>query len=78
MHARGLTLGIIATVAFVFGLQWAKNFFVPLLLGIFLAYTLSPVVRTFVLATAAVPIVIYGLMPHLHKLRVRILTRATR
>jgi anti-sigma regulatory factor (Ser/Thr protein kinase) len=28
--------------------------------------TLSPVVRTFVLATIAVPIVIYGLMPHLH------------
>ena len=32
--------------------------------------TLSPVLRTFVLATAAVPIVIYGLMPQLHKLRV--------
>jgi hypothetical protein len=26
--------------------------------------TLSPVVRTFVLATIAVPIVIYGLMPY--------------
>jgi antibiotic biosynthesis monooxygenase (ABM) superfamily enzyme len=39
--------------------------------------TLTPVLRTFVLATIAVPIVIYGLMPHLHKLRVRILTRAT-
>jgi len=35
--------------------------------------TLTPVLRTFVLATIAVPIVIYGLMPHLHKLRVRIL-----
>lgn len=35
---------------------------------------LSPVVRTFVLATIAVPIVIYGLMPHLHKARARILT----
>lgn len=45
VQARGLTLGVIATVAFVFGLQWAKNFFVPLLLGIFIAYTLSPVVR---------------------------------
>ncbi|PQO97352.1 AI-2E family transporter [Massilia phosphatilytica] len=45
VNARGLTLGVIATVAFVFGLQWAKNFFVPLLLGIFIAYTLSPVVR---------------------------------
>jgi antibiotic biosynthesis monooxygenase (ABM) superfamily enzyme len=36
---------------------------------------LSPVVRTFVLATVAVPIVIYGLMPQLHKVRVRLLTR---
>ena len=26
--------------------------------------TLTPIVRTFVLATIAVPIVIYGLMPH--------------
>ncbi|EEF23167.1 conserved hypothetical protein, partial [Ricinus communis] len=40
VNARGLTLGVIATVAFIFGLQWAKNFFVPLLLGIFIAYTL--------------------------------------
>jgi antibiotic biosynthesis monooxygenase (ABM) superfamily enzyme len=39
---------------------------------------LSPVVRTFVLATVAVPIVIYGLMPQLHKLRVRLLSRPTR
>jgi len=29
--------------------------------------TMSPVMRTFVLATLAVPIVIYGLMPHLHR-----------
>ena len=36
--------------------------------------TLSPVLRTFVLATIAVPIVIYGLMPHLHRVRVRLLT----
>jgi antibiotic biosynthesis monooxygenase (ABM) superfamily enzyme len=38
--------------------------------------TLTPVVRTFVLATVAVPIVIYGLMPQLHRLRGRLLTRA--
>lgn len=38
--------------------------------------TLSPVVRTFVLATVAVPIVIYGLMPQLHRLRGRYLGRA--
>jgi antibiotic biosynthesis monooxygenase (ABM) superfamily enzyme len=36
---------------------------------------LAPVARTFVLATVAVPIVIYGLMPQLHKARVRVLTR---
>ena len=33
---------------------------------------LAPVLRTFVLATVAVPIVIYGLMPRLHRLRVRL------
>jgi hypothetical protein len=31
--------------------------------------TLNAVTRTFVLATIAVPIVIYGLMPQLHRLR---------
>jgi antibiotic biosynthesis monooxygenase (ABM) superfamily enzyme len=35
--------------------------------------TLSPVARTFVLATIAVPIVIYGLMPHMHRLRARLM-----
>lgn len=34
---------------------------------------MSPIERTFVLATIAVPIVIYGLMPHLHRLRARVL-----
>jgi len=37
---------------------------------------LHPVLRTFVLATVAVPIVIYGIMPHLHRARGHILTRA--
>jgi antibiotic biosynthesis monooxygenase (ABM) superfamily enzyme len=31
--------------------------------------------RTFVLATTAVPIVIYGLMPRLHRLRAALLRR---
>ena len=35
----------------------------------------NPVLRTFVLATAAVPIVIYGLMPRLHRIRARLLRR---
>ena len=39
---------------------------------------LTPVLRTFVLATIAVPIVIYGLMPQLHKVRGRLLARAAR
>ena len=38
-------------------------------------HTLSPVLRTLVLATIAVPIVIYVLMPQLHRLRGRLLAR---
>ena len=38
--------------------------------------TLDTLPRTFVLASVAVPIVIYGVMPHLHRARVRILTRS--
>ncbi|HLL64993.1 MAG TPA: hypothetical protein VK453_04490 [Micromonosporaceae bacterium] len=37
--------------------------------------TLTPVLRTLVLATIAVPIVMYGLMPQLHRLRGQLLTR---
>ena len=44
VNARGMALGIIATIAFVYALQWAQDFLVPLLLGIFLAYTLNPLV----------------------------------
>jgi antibiotic biosynthesis monooxygenase (ABM) superfamily enzyme len=42
-------------------------------LGRLLAH-LPVVPRTFVLATVAVPIVIYGLMPQLHRLRARLLS----
>ena len=45
-----------------------------LTVGPLLTHT-NPVLRTFVLATVAVPIVIYGLMPRLHRARARILTR---
>lgn len=37
--------------------------------------SMSAVARTFVLATIAVPIVIYGLMPHLHRARSRLIAR---
>jgi len=33
------------------------------------------VLRTFILATIAVPIVMYGLMPRLHRLRARLVAR---
>jgi predicted PurR-regulated permease PerM len=39
-----MALGIIATVIFSWALQWSEKFLVPLLLGVFIAYTLSPVV----------------------------------
>jgi antibiotic biosynthesis monooxygenase (ABM) superfamily enzyme len=37
-----------------------------------------PVMRTFILVTVAVPIVIYGLMPQLHRVRGRLLARRAR
>jgi len=44
VDARGLALGILAAVALVFALDWMQKLLVPLLLGIFLAYTLNPLV----------------------------------
>jgi predicted PurR-regulated permease PerM len=44
MGARSLALTIIATLAVIFALQWAESFFIPLLLGIIIAYTLNPIV----------------------------------
>lgn len=43
-NAGGLALTTLATIAFVFTLQWAHSFFIPLIFGILVAYTLSPVV----------------------------------
>jgi predicted PurR-regulated permease PerM len=42
--ARGLALVVLATLATVFALSWAQTLVVPLLLGIVITYTLSPVV----------------------------------
>jgi predicted PurR-regulated permease PerM len=44
IHQQGLALGIIATVSFVYAVQWAQRFLIPLLFGIFIAYTLNPLV----------------------------------
>ncbi|MGK3943461.1 hypothetical protein [Streptomyces sp. RP5T] len=56
---------------------WLCVFPTLALLNVTLAGWLSPMstlLRTFVLATIAVPIVIYGLMPQLHRIRVRVLS----
>jgi predicted PurR-regulated permease PerM len=45
VDARGIALTIIGTVAFVFALQWARLFFIPLVLSILVSYTLAPVVN---------------------------------
>lgn len=44
VDARGLALGSLACIAFVFALDWMQTLLVPLMLGIFLAYTLNPLV----------------------------------
>jgi predicted PurR-regulated permease PerM len=44
VDARGLALVVLATLATVFALSWAQTLLVPLLLGIVITYTLSPVV----------------------------------
>jgi hypothetical protein len=47
-----------------------------LALGPWLAH-LNTVLRTFALVSVAVPVVIYGLMPRLHRLRAGLLARRT-
>ena len=44
VDARGTALAMIATLAFVFSLQWAQKFFIPVVFAIFISYTLTPVV----------------------------------
>jgi predicted PurR-regulated permease PerM len=44
VDARGISLTLLAVIAFVFALYAAHAFFIPLLFGIFIAYTLNPVV----------------------------------
>ncbi|CDH46179.1 AI-2E family transporter [Candidatus Contendibacter odensensis] len=44
VDAQGLALVILATIAVIFALEWAQSFFIPLLLGILLAYTLNTLV----------------------------------
>ncbi len=44
VNANGTALGIMATVALIFALDWAQPFLITLLLGILFAYTLNPLV----------------------------------
>ena len=44
MDLRSVAVAIVTTVVVVFALQWAEKFFIPLLLGIIIAYTLNPLV----------------------------------
>ncbi len=44
VDARGVALGIMATVALIFALDWAQPFLITLLLGVLFAYTLNPLV----------------------------------
>src|SRR3982074_419610 len=44
VEARGLALAVLATLGCLFALQWAYKFLIPLLLGVFIAYTLNPLV----------------------------------
>lgn len=43
-EAGGIALAVLATIAFVFALQWAQEFLIPLVFGILIAYTLNPLV----------------------------------
>lgn len=45
VNAGGLALAILATVALLFALQWAQNFFIPLVFSVLISYTLTPVVH---------------------------------
>lgn len=42
MDMRDLSLSIVTAVVVVFALQWEEQFFIPLLLGTLIAYTLNP------------------------------------
>ena len=42
---RSISLGVLAVLASLFVLHWAKAFFIPLMLGVLFSYALSPVVN---------------------------------
>ncbi|MHB0990023.1 MAG: AI-2E family transporter [Burkholderiales bacterium] len=44
VNVKNTSLAVLATIAFVFTLEWAQSFLIPLVLGIFISYTLNPLV----------------------------------
>lgn len=64
--SHGIALIILATIALVFALDWAQSFFVSLLVGILIAYTLNPLVvgleKISVPRLAATTIVMIGIV----------------
>ena len=44
VDARGISLTILATVAVIYTLDWAQPFFISLMMGVLIAYTLNPLV----------------------------------
>jgi predicted PurR-regulated permease PerM len=44
VDARGMALGVLAALALIFALSWARAFAIPVLLGIVVSYTLYPLV----------------------------------
>ncbi|MEO6983835.1 MAG: AI-2E family transporter [Paralcaligenes sp.] len=44
MNVSSIALSILATIAFVYALQWAREFFIPLIFGVLISYTLNPMV----------------------------------
>ncbi|MES2972633.1 MAG: AI-2E family transporter [Pseudomonadota bacterium] len=66
VDVRSLSLAVLAVVAVFFTLHWARDVFIPVLLGIMLSYALAPVVdrlvRWHVPRTAAAAILLVSLL----------------
>ncbi len=45
VDVRSVSLGVLAVLAGVFTLKWASAVFIPLLLGLMLSYSLTPIVN---------------------------------
>lgn len=42
VDARGVAIGVLALIVFLYGMQWAQKFLIPLVFGVMISYTLSP------------------------------------